>query len=84
MRIRLFYHAVRSDWNNGNAHFLRGLVTELMARGHDVLALEPRAGWSVQALVHDNGTDPLHEFQAAFPHLRVRLYDPGALDLDEA
>jgi spore maturation protein CgeB len=37
MKIRMFYHSLVSDWNHGNAHFLRGIVTELMARGHDVL-----------------------------------------------
>ena len=29
MRAALFYHSLVSDWNHGNAHFLRGVVTEL-------------------------------------------------------
>jgi spore maturation protein CgeB len=36
MRIVLFYHSLLSDWNHGNAHFLRGIATELMTRGHEV------------------------------------------------
>ena len=29
LNIALFVHAIRSDWNNGNAHFLRGLARAL-------------------------------------------------------
>ena len=29
MRFVLFCHSLRSDWNHGNAHFLRGVVTDL-------------------------------------------------------
>ena len=29
LRLRLFAHSWRSDWNHGNAHFLRGLADEL-------------------------------------------------------
>ena len=35
MRIVLFVHSLVSDWNHGNAHFLRGVVRELLARGHE-------------------------------------------------
>ena len=30
MRIVMFYHSLLSDWNHGNAHFLRGVVAELL------------------------------------------------------
>ena len=30
-KIVLFCHSLRSDWNHGNAHFLRGIATELQA-----------------------------------------------------
>ena len=33
MNFVLFYHSLSSDWNHGNAHFLRGIVSELLARG---------------------------------------------------
>ena len=29
MRAVLFYHSLASDWNHGNAHFLRGVCSEL-------------------------------------------------------
>lgn len=54
MRVVLFCHSLESDWNHGNAHFLRGVVKELQRRGHRVRVLEPRNGWSRRCLVdHD-------------------------------
>ena len=41
MKFVLFYHSLVSDWNHGNAHFLRGIVRELIARGHEVALYEP-------------------------------------------
>ncbi len=32
-RIAYFAHSLRSDWNNGNAHFLRGLLRSLGSLG---------------------------------------------------
>ena len=84
MRVVLFYHSVVSDWNHGNAHFLRGVATELLARGHEVRIFEPRDGWSRQSLVERHGTAPLREFERVFPHLRSTLYDAETLDVDAA
>ena len=41
MKIAYFTHSLASCWNHGNAHFLRGVLRELIARGHEVRALEP-------------------------------------------
>jgi spore maturation protein CgeB len=46
MKFVLYAHSIVSDWNNGNAHFLRGILGELQRRGHATLALEPQDGWS--------------------------------------
>ena len=46
MRIVLFCHSLASCWNHGNAHFLRGVARELLARGHEVRVFEPADGWS--------------------------------------
>ena len=35
MRVALFYHSLVSDWNHGNAHFLRGIVRELFTQQPD-------------------------------------------------
>jgi hypothetical protein len=42
LRFILFYHSLLSDWNHGNAHFLRGIASELLSRGHEVTVFEPR------------------------------------------
>src|SRR5688572_18181901 len=80
MRIALFYHSVLSDWNHGNAHFLRGLATELVARGHDVTVYEPEDSWSYSNLVAEHGTAPVAEFHQQYPTIRAERYRD--LDLD--
>jgi spore maturation protein CgeB len=84
MKFVLFYHSLVSDWNHGNAHFLRGVAGELLARGHDVDIYEPAAGWSRSQLVATHGTAPLREFETHFPALRSRTYDLASIDLDIA
>ncbi|MCA1553225.1 MAG: glycosyltransferase, partial [Chloroflexi bacterium] len=84
MRIVMFYHSLVSDWNHGNAHFLRGVASELLARGHDVRIYEPRDAWSVQNLIANYGAEPIEKFYAAFPLLCSTRYDLSTLDLDEA
>jgi spore maturation protein CgeB len=81
MKIRLFYHSVISDWNHGNAHFLRGLVSELQARGHDVLVFEPVDGWSVRNLIEERGEAAVAAFQQAFPAIRFVRYDRRNFDV---
>jgi spore maturation protein CgeB len=80
----LFYHSLVSDWNHGNAHFLRGYAGELRARGHEVRIFEPAEGWSRSMLKAEGGEPALRAYAEAYPGLESRLYDPAALDLDEA
>ena len=84
MRIVMYYHSVLSDWNHGNAHFLRGVATELIARGHIVDVYAPRDGWSIQNLVAEHGERPLADFRAAYPRLSSQGYDLQTLDLEKA
>src|SRR5437660_11913281 len=84
MRIVMFYHSLCSDWNHGNAHFLRGVVGELLFRGHDVRVYEPADAWSVQNLVTERGPDAIHAFRNAYPQLSSIRYDLSSLDLDDA
>ena len=81
MRIVYFAHSLISCWNHGNAHFLRGLLRELAARGHSVTAYEPEQGWSRRNLLEQHGDIQLSRFHARFPELDARLYD-DAPDLD--
>ncbi len=84
MRVVIFCHSIISDWNHGNAHFLRGVASELLARGHEVGIFEPADAWSLQNLVAEYGEAPIARFHAAFPQLSSTRYDPGTLDLDQA
>ncbi|HEY6659620.1 MAG TPA: glycosyltransferase [Pyrinomonadaceae bacterium] len=83
MRIVLFYQSLISDWNHGNAHFLRGIASELLARGHEVQIYEPRNSWSVQNLIAEHGHAPLLDFHNAYPHLSSTRYNLDQLDLDQ-
>ena len=84
MRVVIFCHSLVSDWNHGNAHFLRGVCSELLARGHAVDVHEPRDAWSRVNLVAEHGEAPLAAFERAYPGLRSRRYDIATLDLDRA
>jgi len=82
MRFVIFCHSLVSDWNHGNAHFLRGVVTELQLAGHAVRVYEPRDAWSVQQLVAGHGSAALHAFQRAYPCLQSHRYDAATIDLE--
>ena len=82
MRIVLFVHSLVSDWNHGNAHFLRGIVRELLERGHEPIVYEPEDGWSRRNLLRGHVT-ALEDFTAAFPGLTSRTYGRD-LDVEEA
>ncbi len=81
MRVLIFCHSILSDWNHGNAHFLRGVTTELIARGHDVQVLEPVNAWSVENLIADRGPGALDQFRTVYPTIYSERYDPSTLDL---
>ena len=74
MKFVLYAHSVVSDWNNGNAHFLRGILSDLERRGHSTRVLEPEDGWSRTNLIANRGTAPLARFAASFPQLHITTY----------
>lgn len=79
LRIAYLAHAVRSDWNNGNAHFLRGLLRGLVAMGHDVAIFEPCPGWSISNLRDEPlGAASLSQFAATYPELRITPYNTSS------
>lgn len=84
MRVVLFCHSLVSDWNHGNAHFLRGIATELISRGHEIIVYEPSNGWSLANLTAENGEGPVAKFHAAYPALQSIPYDLESLDVSEA
>ena len=80
MKVVFFCHSLVSDWNHGNAHFLRGVVWELLRRGHRVEVFEPRDGWSRRHLRAEWRHRPLAGFRRAYPGLASSFYLPGSLD----
>ena len=82
MKIVLFYHSLASDWNHGNAHFLRGTVKELLKRGHEVKVYEPEGGWSLTNLIQDNGKEKATEFREYYPMLIPYFYNPEDPDYE--
>ena len=66
MKIVYFTHSLLSCWNHGNAHFLRGVLRELQARGHNVLACEQQGNWSLANLLADHGQAGLAPFREHF------------------
>lgn len=74
MNFAFFVHSAASDWNHGNAHFLRGLMSALAHAGHRVRSLEPRDGWSLRNLLADHGIAPVARFARAFPEIEVESY----------
>jgi spore maturation protein CgeB len=91
LNIRFFAHSWISDWNHGNAHFLRGLARELVRMGHDVRCYEEDGCWSLSNLVEEGevAVKAIDEFHSTYPELDVRFYHrgeslPGFLDRELA
>jgi spore maturation protein CgeB len=77
LQIRFFAHSLVSDWNHGNAHFLRGLCRALLRMGHTVRAYEELGCWSLSNLVNNEGDKAIaaiNEFRATYPDLDIRFY----------
>ncbi|PWC94739.1 glycosyltransferase [Azospirillum sp. TSO5] len=83
MRIVYFTHSLASCWNHGNAHFLRGVLRDLIARSHDVQVLEPEGAWSLQNLLADHGEAGLDAYRTLYPELSSRTM-PKGFDVEAA
>lgn len=76
MKIAWFTHSLLSCWNHGNAHFLRGVLRELVSRGHQVASWEAIGNWSLTNLIAERGEGQLADFHRYFPELRPGFYAP--------
>jgi spore maturation protein CgeB len=74
MKVVYFTHSLASCWNHGNAHFLRGVLDEFLARGHDVRVYEPEGAWSLSNLLADHGSAGLEAYRTAYPRLSSQTY----------
>ncbi len=82
MRVAIFAHSFISDWNHGNAHFLRGVAGELLSRGIEVKLFEPLEAWSLENLIRFQGEEPVRLFHEFFPYLKISRYCLSDLDLE--
>jgi len=81
LNIRYFAHSWVSDWNHGNAHFLRGLARELGRAGHKVRCYEALGSWSLSNLLRYEGEraiDAIDNFRKTYPDLDIRFYKQQA------
>lgn len=83
MKVVYFTHSLASCWNHGNAHFVRGVLRELVRRGEEVQVFEPADAWSLQNLLADHGEAGLDAYRAAYPELDSTGFGAD-LDLDRA
>ena len=84
MRFVYLTHSLESCWNHGNAHFLRGVLRELAAAGHEAIAIEPVEAWSRDNLVADAGPAALDGWRAHYPGLTGMRSDAPEALLDGA
>jgi spore maturation protein CgeB len=78
LRFHFFAHSWVSDWNHGNAHFLRGLARSLVRKGHRVRCYEQLGAWSLSNLVRNEGeraVTAIDDFRRLFPDLNIQFYN---------
>ncbi len=81
LNIHYFAHSWVSDWNHGNAHFLRGLARQLIRLGHRVTCYEQLGSWSLTNLVRnedERAIEAIDEFRRVYPDLNVQFYNDDA------
>jgi spore maturation protein CgeB len=83
MKFVFYTHSLVSDWNHGNAHFLRGVMRDLLRQGHEAVAFEPADSWSRTNLLLDQGPSSIDRFSQEFPGLKYQVYD-AAFDHEQA
>lgn len=81
-RVALFYHSLVSDWNHGNAHFLRGIATNMVGRGIEVKIYEPVDSWSRLNLIQHHGNEPVRRFHESYPSIESGAYHLSDLELE--
>jgi spore maturation protein CgeB len=82
MKVVLFCHAFTSCWNNGHAHFLRGIAREMLALGHRLVVCEAASGWSRTNALLDGGAGNLHEAERLVPGVDLRRADVPTIEQD--
>ena len=75
LHVAYLAHSLRSDWNHGNAHFLRGLLRAVQSLGCRVSIFERDHGWSIDHLrMEPAGEQSIRCFHATYPDLSISCY----------
>ena len=78
MNFVWFPHSILADWNNGNAHFLRGVCRELAALGHAVRVFESDNGWSLENQLRTPGGEAALDLAGWMPQgVETRCFPAG-------
>ena len=85
LSIAFFLHSLRSDWNNGNAHFLRGLLRALTRQGHRAVAFEREHDWSIDHLLLEGeaGLRSLSEYRERYAESEIVYFGDARAKLRE-
>ncbi len=71
-KIVLFCHSLRSDWNHGNAHFLRGIMQRIAAaRVRGARHSNPKTAGALAISPLISGGTALEAWRASYPDLPV-------------
>ena len=86
MRVIFFCHSLVSDWNHGNAHFLRGVWQRIArARDHEVRVFEQAGGVEQRQIWWLNtGNRRWPVLRAHIPSFTAKPTTSATLDLDQA
>ena len=76
MRIVVFGSSIVSDWRNPIATSARPVLAAMVDLGHDVVFLEERHNAWRAGMLQAHGLAPLRAFDATYPELQHRTYDP--------
>ena len=69
VKLVYFTHSLESCCDHGNAHFLRGVLRELVRSGHLVEVWQPKDAWSLNNLLLEHGSEGLDVFRNTYPEI---------------
>ena len=84
MRFVIFTHSLVSDWNHGNAHFLRGIATELVRAAIASDVYEPLTAGAGAICCRTRARRRSADFEDAYPLIAEHLLRADSFDLGRA
>ena len=82
MRFGFFMQSYLADYNFGCAHFLRGLIRELLELGHTVEVFCPEDSWVTARSRELGGDTAIAEAREVYPAVATVLFGPDFTDIE--